>query len=446
MGDQCGNVGLGTNQLPVNCQQVMASNFNMSGPVEIESAQQSRTSGFVRPLGSTKSGSPYVFVLESQANSFLQLSSLYIYAQCKITKEDGSDLTAANTCGVINGLGYRWVDSCKTELNDYEYNSSSNQHTGLKQHIEVLTSFDPTSAHSHLSASLFNGEKTDAWDDMTAVTSNKHFNARVAVVAESKLFEFVGPVPSDFCRSATHLAPGNKIVFTLYQAPDEVLLQTADQSENYKLTFVDLRMYYSRIYLKESVFKELSLTKQSYFCPRTELKTFSIAKNLTSYNTLLFSNPLPKTLVVCMQETNRFTGKYALNANKFHHFNLSKLNVTLNSKSIQAHPYELDFENNLIGQAFYDGMMNLGLTSSNRACLIDRHNFANGFALFVINVGHFDGCNSYHVHQSQHKGVLQLEATFAKPLTDTITFHVYGSYDQLINIDPSTGRPEAVII
>ena len=143
---------------------------------------------------------------------------------------------------------------------------------------------------------------------------------------------------------------------------------------------------------------------------------------------------MPNRVIAGMVDSKAFNGSYTHNPFNFQHFNLKKINLTLDSKNI---PYykeiELNFDTNRYVRGYYtlfEGIDKPVFISGNDISLKD---YANGYTLFAFDISP-DLCSGDHFNLLK-TGELKLELTFSKNLEQPVSLTVYMEFDNLIEID-----------
>ena len=136
-----------------------------------------------------------------------------------------------------------------------------------------------------------------------------------------------------------------KLVFT--RNTDAFCLLAANDA-NVKIEIEEVSLYVRRAKLADHKFTEINNTinkhDAKYFIPRVRVKAFTCAagqRNVEIRNQLSAPD-LPTRIVVGMVSNNAYSGQNALNPFKFHHYNISSVNITVDSKCVFAKPLSLN--------------------------------------------------------------------------------------------------------
>ena len=442
----CSDEGLGSSRIKKHCDVFLAKNFTYSDKIPIETAQATNYDNYVRPISGISNGSPYHMNFVPQGNSFLQMSNMYTYARVKIQKTDGSDIRLEDKVAVCNGFGLALFNNVKVQINNVEISSASNQNNHYKSYLQYLCTYGDSNLETQLQNVIWHPDTPGYFNRFDHQSGpNKGFvNRWTDLHTQNYEFDIAVPLNIDLVRSEQHLAPNVTLTLILEQTSNQFLIHTATNVEC-EVVLTDLKIYYRRIFLESSIFKTINLSQQKYVIPKTELKTLIGSIGVSNITQNLYSNQLPKSLCIAMIKSTAFNGHYKQSPWNFEHFDLSKLNLKVNSRSIPAEPYTPNFEKGLVAREYQDLFLNLGLFKSNHTNAITKKAFMNGSTLFVFDFSP-DLCNANHIHLS-NSGTLDLEIEFTSALTESIHVLVYSTFDQVIELDQEIGfRPESILI
>ena len=168
---------------------------------------------------------------------------------------------------------------------------------------------------------------------------------------------------------------------------------------------------------------------------RVLVNTYTIASNLASQIIpSINTGPLPTRVVIGFVDSESFNGNYEKNPFNFHHFNINKLSLTVDSKEVTYYQgLTFDLENNEYIRGYntlFEGIDKPVFTNGN---FISRADYPNGYALFAYDLSP-DLCSGDHFNVLR-KGNLAIEVNFEKSLTKPITVVVLTEYDNMIEIN-----------
>ena len=422
--------GVGTRRSNVLSMPAASSNFDHSSTLMVENTQQERLDGYVRPVGGVTGSGPYNFEIPPFADAYVLMTKVALYVKAKITQVDGTACVATDLVAPVAGLGSVMWEHAEVSLNDYSMSGARASNIHYKAYIESLLSYDAQAKETHLRAQLFMPDTAGQMETFknTGDNQNKGWTNRYNLTKNSQSFDMMGPITVDFLRSSKHLAPGNKLNIKLTKAQDRFLLCSKVANKEYMLSIEDLRLYYYRVRLTESIPPPQT---ERYLTTRTELKRFPVPTGQPSYSLTIFRGAkLPKSVIIGQVLTSAAEGEYAQNPFNFQHFDLNRISLRQNGRQIPADDYTPDFENGLYMREYLSMFMHTGAYGNDRSNFITSKAFKDGSTLFAYDLTP-DLCNSAHIHESM-PGELTLELHWKNQLANPITVIALCVFDSMI--------------
>ena len=180
----------------------------------------------------------------------------------------------------------------------------------------------------------------------------------------------------------------------------------------------------------------LNTTTAKYPIRRVEVKSFTIPTGTRSKITdNVFAGQLPKRVFVGLVENAAYNG--ALDKNPFHfrHFDVSKVDVTLNGESQASRPFEPKFgAEKLYLRSYMSLYQTLGRIDDDWYPSISYEEYGDGFTLWG-----YDFTTDQNAHEDQFHllktGNMCIELQFNTALTQTINCIVYAEFDNVVEIN-----------
>ena len=421
--------GIGSKKINIPVELAKASNLDHDTPLFIEDAQHESIDATVQPTGLIPGDGPgpFEFVIPSQDDSYLMMNNIVLTAKMRIVRENGGNLTAADDVAPINCIGTTLWEHVETLVNDQVINPASAANTHYRGYLENILSYDISSQNTHLACQMFAIDDAGHYDDNAA---NDGYKVRKAVAESSRIFDVATPIVSDFLRANNHLAPGNKLTLRLYRARDSFVLLTGGQNK-YKLRILDLKLHYKRIRLRENIPPPRI---ERYLITRCELKRYNLAAGMRNFDTIIHSGgKMPKSVIIAMVNTAAAEGDYSLNPLNFRHFDIGKIGLRVNGRSVPSEPLQPNFsaDTPLVSKEYLHLFANTGNNRMDRGNCITKQQFLGGATVFAFDLNQ-DACNGYHLHRSS-SGVIQLEMAWRTELPQGINILVDVSFDELIS-------------
>jgi len=404
---------------------VSTSHFDFDQPLLIEDLQENSFSGYVRPLGGFDNDGPYEFHLDPQGDTWLMLNTLTLETRCQIVKGNGTDLADTDYVAPINNLGGCFWEKVAIELNETTNNGQAGERNHYKNILETLLSYDADARETHLQLQLFCVDSPGKYDDHRHNGDNAGFKHRYRRVAQSKVFDMISPISSDFLRTSKHLAPGNKLKITLTKAPDAFLLNTAVANPSFKFKFKEMKLRYNRIRINMPTPRI-----ERYPFTRSELKRFTVPDGILRKSIDIQSGGvIPKMVCIFMVDTARAVGSYALNPFNMQHFNLKSHCLRVNGQMVPSDSLEPDFSDD--NRHFYRELaytyQNTGIWRMDRGNSISVAGFPAGQFILAHDLTP-DLCGSTHLHASKTGNVIA-DFEWREELPSAISIYAYCVYE-----------------
>ena len=457
------------------CTANVTTSLSYDTPLSVDSFQIGSYEERVAPSHGMSNG-PYEFVFNAQ-DSFLCMNSLHLEVKLKIFRENettktfrykkeddvynwSEPLEESNSVvqygpnreiefgkvfpvnNIINSL---W-QSIEVRINDVQINASSAYNIPYKSMIETLLSFEDDRL-TFLEAGGFMTD-TPPHVSSTVVTGldRKNYGAcgRFDWV-KNGYFTATGSPCIDFARANNHLAPNNKLTFRFIQAPHEFTLMSDDPNEiGYKLIIQDIHLTARRIKLREDTIPKIlnSNLPQQYLAPRTEIRNFLISRDIYQWSTKIYSNgePCPYQIIVGLVLADSYQGAFNSNPYLFYRYGLSKINLKINGKQYPHEGLYPDFTHNLVSREYFHLFSNCGKDGSSKGMMLSKEHFKYGFSLFPFDLTP-DKCNGKHLHPAKRNETIELELGFNPALSFNVMVLVMGIFNQVVMIDPKSGKP-----
>ena len=459
------------------CTANVSSSLSYDTPLSVDSFQIGSYEERVAPCHGMSNG-PYEFVFNSQ-DSFLCMNSLHLEVKLKIFREneksktfkykkengeydwneqleesesivqydDDGNIEMGKVFPINNIINSLW-QSIEVRINDVQINASSAYNIPYKSLIETLLSFEDEKS-TFLEAGGFMMD-TPGYVENTIVTGPDKKNLGACGRfdwVKNGYFTATGVPCVDFARANNHLAPNNKLTFRFTQASHGFTLMSDDPAlSTFKLIIQDIHLTARRIKLREDVIPKIlnSNLPQQYLTPRTEMKNYLISKDVRQWSTKIYSNgeSCPYQVIVGMVWETSYNGFHKGNPYNFFQYNLAKINLKLNGKQYPYESLNPEFGKNLISREYFHLFSNSGKDGSSKGIMISPEHFLNGYSLFPFDLTP-DKCNGKHVHPAKRNETIELELGFYPKLPINVMVLVMGVFNQVVLIDPKSGKPSA---
>jgi hypothetical protein len=127
-------------------------------------------------------------------------------------------------------------------------------------------------------------------------------------------------------------------------------------------------------------------------------------------------------------------GALGTNPFDFKHFNVSKLEVSLDGKTIHNKAFQPDFENGECMRSYMSLYQATGALGQNRSMGITLTEYKNGYTLWGFDLTADQGCEEGQLHPIK-TGNLRIDLQFAQALPTVVNVIVYAEFDNQIEIN-----------
>lgn len=384
------------------------------------------------PLNSVNGVSPIEFHIPGNSEDYIDLNDIRLYLKLKVTQADGKDISAADKVG-LNNL------AISTLFQDVSLTIGETQIEGGQMcypylgYFNTVMQFQPDAQSSHMVSMGWYKDEAGKFDS----ESNVGFKKRQNMISDSKPFELMGPLFLDLFRQERYLISQTDMRLKLLPSKAEFSLN-AYGTKAFKIKYLDVILYVPRAELNPSVINghAVGMRRQNATYPllHTEIITFTIPKGQKSYTKdRLFPDQAPKLLLVSMVENEALNGDIEKNPFHFQHFDLNKIALYREGRSVPGRPFTPDFDNKLYLRSYMNTMRTFGYLNTDDTNGLTPYEFANGYMIYA-----FDLTAETNVSAPYRQGIisknLRLELFFANALKDTINVLLYSVFDSRIEI------------
>lgn len=386
------------------------------------------------PVSSVTSSGPIEFHIPGNAEDYIDVNDIKLYVKLKVTHTDGSDIKQVDDIVALNNL------AIATLFQDVSLTLSETQIEGghmnypYYAYFQAMTQFSPTVQQNQMLSLGWIRDEAGKFDSK----DNAGFKKRQTVIGNSNIVEFVGPLYLDFFNQDRSLISQTDMRVKLLPHKPEFILNAFGAKTDFKINFESVILYVDRIELNPSVINghAVGLKKQNahYFINHTDILTFTIPKGQKSYNKdRLFPDIAPKMMIVTMVDNEAYNGDLKKNPFHFQHFNLNKIALYREGRSIPAQPLSPDFDKKLYMRSYVHNMRAFNYYNTDETNGLTPAEWANGFTFYAFDLT-ADKDVSTHCLQGNLARNLRLELSFSKDLADTINVLIYAVTDSQVEV------------
>jgi hypothetical protein len=183
--------------------------------------------------------------------------------------------------------------------------------------------------------------------------------------------------------------------------------------------------------------KKLETKPALYPIRRSSLRSIFISGKRTEFNGALWTDHVPKRVVLAMISNANFVGSQATSPFEFKPFNVREITISASGVNVPAAPYSFDFENDKFSRAFHDMNEGLGYAGALQSNGISLKRYKEGGCCFFIfnltNSGEDTGLDTFDLVRN---GTTSIKISFNKPVEDNgIVLIAMGEHESLLYLD-----------
>jgi len=348
--------------------------------------------------------------------------------QAKITKEDGTNLDAADPVGPVNLLLHSLFSQVDISLNGTQVTTSTNTYP-YKAMLETLLSYGGDAKKSQLTSALYYRHQADRMDSVAFdANGNSGLKTRKTFTTTSNPVDMINRIHADMLFQSRYLLNEVNVKIKLTRCTDAFCTMSPAANAS-KVHILSAIMYVRKVKLSPSVF--LAHAKIN----RVVCKTLTIPSAVMDVNEeKLFSGQIPTRIVIGLVRNDAFNGSTTRDQFNFKNFRLKEISVY--SGGQQQHgikPLTIDFEHSLYVRGFNTLFSGTGKVFRDEGNALDRKNFSGGYALYAFDLTSDLGEDDHFSLAKQ--GSVRLVLKFVQALVDPVTVIAYAEFQNVIEID-----------
>ena len=402
------------------------------------------------PISALTSSAPIEFTIPAQTEKWTDLNQSYLYMKLRITEDDAANtrLTGTSRVSVVNNLFHSLFSSIDLYLNNKLITNNADTYP-YRAYLENLLSYGEGSKDTHLKAMELWIKDTSGQMQSTgalnadgnayAAGRNNGFEQRRGIIGDNNTVELAGRLHLDLFLQEKYLPNGIEIKLRLNRSKADFCIISHANEEAMKINIEQTSFHVRTVDLLPVVANNLNqiIAQQNMKIPirRVEVKTFTISGGVRSkIEDHLFQGQLPKRIVLGMVRNDYMNGTKSSNPFDFQPFNLNKLEVSIDGKSIHNKPFEPDFATGECLTSYMSLFQATGALGRDRSMGITYDEYKNGYTLWALDLTADQGSEECHLHPIK-TGNLRFDLQFGANLTEAINVIVFAEFDNQIEIN-----------
>ena len=384
--------------------------------------------------GSLSEEGPWEIHVPNESHEFIQLNSICLHGQVKVTKAGGGNIDDAANMSIANNLPQTLFQQVNVRLNNIVVNDIANNQYAYKAFIENHYSYGESVKKTTLKAcEAYIKDAVGKEEDFAEDTGLK---VRKELIKDGKVLHFIIQIHVDFLKSHRLLLPGVEMKFEFIKNFLGFPLITAvADSAKFKLEKLELRLRKITVEPMVVAAIENKLSQSPCFYPIAHSK---IRHHLLAANTKNIHIPnmlrgkLPRGFIIFFIGNEAHSGNSTKNPFFFKNYDLDYMNVYINGEPIHPNPIKMVWNDGSVVNQFKWMLDNIGLKHyiSNGITIEE---FAGKSACFPYDLTP-DQCNSYQSHGTD-TGNIDIALGFKTPLPEAVQVLVYATYDEVVAIN-----------
>ncbi|KAH7723020.1 Protein F54H12.2 [Aphelenchoides avenae] len=371
----------------------------------------------------------------SPGSSFLDLSKCHLVTQMRVRKkaDDGTweNLPAGATVAPIQYIGATFIKNMKVSINGREVFHSNGLYA-YKAYLDSELSYSNEYKRSYLSAGgWFPCENPEAVTDTGFVSRQELFK-------ESMTVEMISRIHADVFGQDRLIISGVDIDLEITPNDEAQYTIMATDDGTYKLELLSCRLYAKMLNLTEglnlSIASRLTTQPARYPIRRSELKTETVGSGRRDFHSMLFTEVIPRRIIVGFVEPAAFEGAWKKNPFNFQNFNIRDISINAHGTVYPHVPYDLKWAtSSKFARPFHDMHEAVGLRPPD--CNgITMNMFKKGWTLFVFNLSTtLDNDDGYDMIRT---GTCHIHVKFhTETPAGGVQMIVYGESESMLLID-----------
>ena len=387
------------------------------------------------PVSSVTSSGPIEFYIPGNSEDYIDLNDIKLYLKIKVTKADGSKIDEAADFVALNNLAIASLfQDASLSVGDTQV-EGGDMNYAYNGYLKTVSQFTPEAQNSHMLASGWYKDEAGKFD----TKANKGFTKRQAVIGNSLDVQFIGPLYFDLFNQDRPLISQMDMRIKLQPHKAEFALTAFPaRATDLKINLNSVVLYVDRLEMNPSVInghaKGLKSQNALYPINHTELLTYTIPAGQLSYTKdRLFPDMAPKMMMVAMIENTAYNGELGKNPFNFQHFNLNKIALYREGRSIPGQPLTPNFNKNTYLRSYVQTMRALNYYNTDDTNGITPSQWANGYTIYAFDLTSNKDVSTNCLQANLSRN-LRLELSFEKALASTINVLIYAVTDSMIEI------------
>jgi hypothetical protein len=269
-----------------------------------------------------------------KSDTAIDLGSMLMHIRLKVLKSDGKKLADNDMVAGTNLLAYSIFDSVEVYISDQRVNQASSQYPWLCYVMNLLHQ-SRDAKETTLKAAGWYPDSAYTFDSMD-ITANDGWKNRAALAQKSGEIHLVSRVMLDFSLTARVLPVQTELAMRFNRTSPSFCLMA--KSGEYKIRINEAKLYVLKMTLTEQALQRhtqmLADGGVKFPALRFNTRTLSMVKGAQNVDWVPFNGVMPQKIYIWQLSQEAFNGKINKNPFNFQTFNLGKIQVLMNERSM----------------------------------------------------------------------------------------------------------------
>jgi hypothetical protein len=220
-----------------------------------------------------------------------------------------------------------------------------------------------------------------------------------------------------------------------------LIIAPGDGQPKYSVEIIACKLYCKKLDLMDSlaydINKKLEVKPALYPIRRSSLRSIFISGKRTEFNGALWTDHVPKRIVLAMLNNENFVGTQKTSPFEFKDFDIRDISISASNVNVPSAPYSFDFKNGKFLRAFHDLNDGLGYANSLESNGISLKRYKDGgCCFFVFNLSNSGEDNGLETFDLVRNGTTAIKISFNSPVPDNgIVLVALGEHESLLYLD-----------
>lgn len=384
---------------------------------------------------------PTEYFRRGTPDHYLDLGNSHIHIQGSVVNIDGSKVSEDENVTPVNDFGNTVYSSNDVYLNE-QLVSKDNGMVCFRAYISTTTGCGSDAKGTYLQRQVYYPDTAgEGFDEYVISPSrNSALVSRNHLSKGSKIIDMVFKPHIDLFNQNRPIPPNVDLRLRMTRSSAAFCLMASGEKE-YKVKITHAMLYVKVLKMNDSVIQKhrevLSRNGVHVFpIPRVSIRTFTIgAGTMSCVRPNIINGQIPNKIIMGIITNKAYVGDYRRSPYRFRPYDMKKVNIVVNGRTIPSRPYSTNF-NKDDGYQFMRCFQALneimGPSYRINGNGITRDMYADGYTLIPFSISDHHNENTFGLYR---EGDVQLEIEFGTSTPEVLNVILYMEFENTITID-----------